>query len=359
MAKNWMDPQEIGRNSRIFAAFVLVLSGVAAWDVLRSLSFDISIIRGKRTWRWPMVLYFVCRICMLLHIFSMAVNLNAISEIPCQGVTWISKISDAIGTCGSSLILVLRTTAVWHRDIKVSAPLGVMFLGQVAVWVQTFRYSRSQWNPQRNVCAVISTAPQPLLVAVFAYTMAFDFIILLLCTYRLGTGQRGSSLGKLLLRDGIGYFTAAFTANLIQMIFAALQLNPVMNILCLPFALVVSVIAATTVFRNVFTAYDAFSKDHSTGPSSSSKGQRITEGLSGFSNRHNARLNVSQGYPSQHMSSNDIALGDYKHRDHHDSVSPIAVTKVVDIDVDGVPIGRQTRSQGDSDMDSVEKGHAL
>ena len=44
------------------------------------------------------------------------------------------------------------------------------------------------------------------------------------------------------------------------------------------------------------------------------------------------------------MSSNDIALGDYKQRDHHDSVTPIAVTKVVDIDVDGVPLGRQTVS---------------
>lgn len=28
---------------------------------------------------------------MLLHIFAMAVNLNAIREIPCQEVTWISK----------------------------------------------------------------------------------------------------------------------------------------------------------------------------------------------------------------------------------------------------------------------------
>ncbi|EDR00802.1 uncharacterized protein LACBIDRAFT_333856 [Laccaria bicolor S238N-H82] len=46
---------------------------------------DISIIRGKCAWRWPMVLYYVCCICMLLHTFSIAVNGNAISKIPPTG----------------------------------------------------------------------------------------------------------------------------------------------------------------------------------------------------------------------------------------------------------------------------------
>lgn len=44
-----------------------------------------------------------------------------------------------------------------------------------------------------------------------------------------------------------------------QTVLAGLQLNPVMNLVAVPFALVVSVIAATTVFRNVFTASDSFS----------------------------------------------------------------------------------------------------
>ncbi len=35
-----------------------------------------------------------------------------------------------------------------------------------------------------------------------------------------------------------------------------------MNIITLPFAIVVSVIAATTVFRNVFIAYDNFAGDN-------------------------------------------------------------------------------------------------
>ncbi|KAF6757765.1 hypothetical protein DFP72DRAFT_1168090 [Ephemerocybe angulata] len=356
MPKNWMDPQEIARDSRIYGAFTLVLCGVAAWDVLGTSLFDVSIIRGKRPWRWPMVLYFVCRICMLLHIFAMAVNLNAISEIPCQQVTWISKVSDAIGTCCTSLILILRTRAVWHQDIKITIALFAGFAGQIAVWCQTFRYSRAKWNPQRNVCAVVSTAPRPVLVAVFAYTMAFDLLILLLCTYKLysGHGKRNGSLAKLLLRDGIGYFVAAFGANLVQMVFAVLQLNPVMNIMCLPFALVVSVIAATTVFRNVFTAFDGFSSQGSAGPATLSG---RSDGLSGMSGRPHF-LN-HQHSSNGAITANDIALGDYK--THHSAATSITVTKVVNVDIDQSKDSHdQTKSHGwDSDLSYAEKAQAI
>ncbi|KAK7441001.1 hypothetical protein VKT23_016782 [Stygiomarasmius scandens] len=89
--------------------------------------------------------------------------------------------------------------------------------------------------------------------------MAFDFIVLLLCAIKLHLSRISSTIGTILLRDGIAYFFAAFGANLLQTIFAALTLNPVMNIIALPFALVVSVIAATTIFRHVFLLYDSFS----------------------------------------------------------------------------------------------------
>jgi len=39
----------------VFAAFSLVLTGVACWDVLSTLWFEWQIITGKRKWRWPMV----------------------------------------------------------------------------------------------------------------------------------------------------------------------------------------------------------------------------------------------------------------------------------------------------------------
>ncbi|KAF5336615.1 hypothetical protein D9611_006458 [Ephemerocybe angulata] len=299
MPKNWMDPQEIARDSRIYGAFTLVLCGVAAWDVLGTSLFDVSIIRGKRPWRWPMDLH-------------AAPHLRDGSKFECHQ---------------------RNTLPTSHLDLE-----------------------RAKWNPQRNVCAVVSTAPRPVLVAVFAYTMAFDLLILLLCTYKLysGHGKRNGSLAKLLLRDGIGYFVAAFGANLVQMVFAVLQLNPVMNIMCLPFALVVSVIAATTVFRNVFTAFDGFSSQGSAGPATLSG---RSDGLSGMSGRPHF-LN-HQHSSNGAITANDIALGDYK--THHSAATSITVTKVVNVDIDQSKDSHdQTKSHGwDSDLSYAEKAQAI
>ncbi|KAH0583437.1 hypothetical protein H2248_009065 [Termitomyces sp. 'cryptogamus'] len=342
---SWLSPPVIARCSRIYGAFVLTLCGVSAWDVISTLRFDLSIITRKRPFRWPMLLYFICRVCMLLHIFALAVNLNAISQIPCQQVTWISKVADAIGTCLSSFILVLRTRAVWHRDIKVTILLGLLACGQIALWCQTFRYSRAQWDPTRNVCAVLSTAPKPLLTAVFAYTMAFDFVILILCAYRLSSSRRSSTIAHVLWRDGIGYFCAAFGANLVQMIFATLGLNPVMNIMCLPFALVVSVIASTTVFRNVFTAHDSFSSE-GTGPSSSNSaplnyGSRLD--VSG------TRLNTSRRVTTE------IPLNDYK---SSGTVGAISIHRVVELAHDDEAAHTKSECGSDS-LTHEEKARVL
>lgn len=108
------------------------------------------------------------------------------------------------------------------------------------------------------------------------------------------------------------------------MVMAALWLNRVMNNITLPFALVISVIAATTVFRNVFIAYDGFSSE--------SGGSEGTS--SGGLNSGPLRLNTGgqRINPSRPMV-NNVPLGQYKTHD----VRAISVHRVVEFDVDGVP----------------------
>lgn len=144
---------------------------------------------------------------MILHIFAYAVNLNAISRA-CLYLTLVTSstekrqcyrdslypgcvdikrlvlvctdalqsadrlwlVTDAIGTPVASGILLLRTTAVWHQNKRVWIPLVCMLLGQIVLWLQTFRYSRTEWNDQRKSCVILSTAPNPLLVTVFSYS---------------------------------------------------------------------------------------------------------------------------------------------------------------------------------------------
>lgn len=271
---------------------------------------------------------------MMLHIFAYAVNLNAISRIPCIQVVWISKVTDAIGTPVSSGILLLRTAAVWHQKKRIWIPLVLMLLGQIVLWLQTFRYSRSEWNEQRKACVILSTAPNPLLVAVFSYTMAFDFIIMALCSYRLFKARSTSPISNLLFRDGIVYFAAAFGANLLQSVLGALALNPVMNIFALPFALVVSVIASTAVFRNVFTLYDDFAGGPSSNSRPTNSGQPVVGATTG------ARTNVRKTSITKKSNNglDSFALNPVSHtasQNHHAfGLGGIEVTRVVDVNVD-------------------------
>jgi hypothetical protein len=106
---------------------------------------------------------------------------------------------------------------------------------------------------------------------------------------------------------------------------ASLRLNPVMNIIALPFALVVSVIAATTVFRNVFIAHDGFASGSSSGQhgaNSSSVGYSLPRFFTGGTR---SLTSWSRG-PTKDR----IPLDEYKSQD----VGAISIHRVVDIDVD-------------------------
>lgn len=84
--------------------------------------------------------------------------------------TLFTLVTDMIGTCASSMILALRTTAVWRQQKVVSIPLAIASVVQIVLWGQTMRYSKSVWNAQRQVCQIEQTSPVPLLIGVWTYS---------------------------------------------------------------------------------------------------------------------------------------------------------------------------------------------
>jgi len=172
----------------------------------------------------------------------------------------VSNVTDMLGTVTSSAILALRSHAVWGNDRRIGAFLLTMLLIQTGLWCATFYYTNSVWEPMGNFCRIVTSTPGKLLLAVFTYTMSFDFIILCLAAYSLWPQQSYGGISSLLLQDGIGYFTVAFLSNTLQTVLVALKLSPVMNLMCVPFALVASCIAATTVYRRTLRTPDRLAK---------------------------------------------------------------------------------------------------
>ncbi|KAG8883365.1 RNA helicase required for poly(A+) mRNA export [Tulasnella sp. 332] len=256
MSNKWHSSAELNKDAAIYAKWVLVLAGVAVWSILSNLPFDWKIISRRLEWKWPMILYFFCRICMVLHIFAFAVNLNAIQEVPCQRLMWICKVTGAFGICGATIILVLRVSNVWEHQKTVWIPLACLCAGQAALWFTTFHYSISRWNPATRKCQVVATSPIGLIVSVFYYTSILNLGMTFVAFFRLYNPKHRAGPIRVFFRENLAYFLASFGVNFLQAVFASLGLNAVMDIISVPFAVVISVIAATAVFRGMYSLQD-------------------------------------------------------------------------------------------------------
>ncbi|KAF8342776.1 uncharacterized protein EI90DRAFT_3030186 [Cantharellus anzutake] len=352
---NWESPAEVQKDTKVWACFVVALCGVATWDVLVTFWFDWQILSGKRNWKWPMALYFTARLCLLFHLWFLSINLNAVSEIPCQAFLYILKVADMIGTTSSSSILALRTYAIWHQDKRVGIPLALGTLGQLVAWCQTLRFSISRWDPVRKFCARLQTAPPAVMITTFSYTIGLDLCIVILAAWKLAPRAHGGGIGVVLLRDGIIYFIAVFLGNTLETVMVALDLSPVMNLMAVPFALTVSVIASTTVFRHVFMHCESSSHF---GPSNGEgrKASSLQVKTPGGSGPYGLKR-------SQRSTTDTFALTDFKTAPNGMVEMPVIVTQTIDIErdphkpTDTLDYDRRaTRAQavvtlGDNDMD--------
>jgi len=151
--------------------------------------------------------------------------------------------------------------------------------------------------------------------------MVFDFLILVICASRLWSIRgSGGSLSSLLLRDGIGYFVVTFVVNLVATILGGIELNPVLSVISLPFTVIVSVIASTTVFCNVFLLSGNFSSNHAQDEMSVGE-QRATFGRSG-------------GFRASKLTSDRDHFALRQTRTAASTGDGIEVHKVVEIDVE-------------------------
>ncbi|QRW18053.1 hypothetical protein RhiXN_02977 [Rhizoctonia solani] len=156
----------------------------------------------------------------------------------------------AIGT--TSNLLMFRAIAIWSRSIWIVVPLVLVALGHWAILFHGIIAVRATWNAAVGVCVVTGTS-NIFLRLLYNYTMAFDFLVLILSVaglMRTGHG-RGSGLWNLLFQDGIAYFAVAFVGNLVAAIFAILHLNAAMDIMFTVPAAVFSAIVAMRCVRRL------------------------------------------------------------------------------------------------------------
>ncbi|KAH9911294.1 hypothetical protein B0H21DRAFT_774876 [Amylocystis lapponica] len=111
------------------------------------------------------------------------------------------------------------------------------------------------WDSHLSVC-VVSYAGYARLAAFYLYTVVYDTVILVLTVVGLYRVSKRSEVYSVIQMQGIWYFVLTLAVNFPTMIFAWLDLNPVMNVFFSLPAVTISVIASSQIVLSLVKEWD-------------------------------------------------------------------------------------------------------
>ncbi|KAG8847112.1 hypothetical protein FRB91_000183 [Serendipita sp. 411] len=227
---NWMDPVIMGVCNEIFKSIAHVSIGAYLWEAFSSIGFEWSLLRRKRGFKWPMLLYFYCKWMLVAAFVGMLIALNIHTKINCQALYNFNQFAGNSTLGASSTLLMLRSIAIWQRNRYISLFFVVVGLGLWGILMHGVTTVRAHWSPELNTCAV-DAVTGVYLSLVYLYTMFTDLVVLIVTLAGLSWSPGKSGLWRMLWEQGIMFFIVAFIANLIPAVMLLVNLNPVINIM--------------------------------------------------------------------------------------------------------------------------------
>ncbi|KIK79416.1 hypothetical protein PAXRUDRAFT_834111 [Paxillus rubicundulus Ve08.2h10] len=255
---DWKSESELATDSLITIKLLHALMGLYGWEFIISLDFDWAILTGKRKFRWPLTFYFAGRYLLLFAIIASLIGFDtpATIELNCQALYVFSEFAGDAAVGLACINLSLRTIAIWSKNKWIIGSLVLIILGHWSLILQGVPVSAT-WVPGVG-CTIVEGDPT-ITIAIFVYSMCFDFFVLCLTAYKLAWNPRRArssplhtKLARMIFADGLVYFIIAFLANLTATIFMILDLNAVMGILFNAPAAVASTIMASWAVRRLY-----------------------------------------------------------------------------------------------------------
>ncbi|KAJ8585293.1 hypothetical protein M405DRAFT_745413 [Rhizopogon salebrosus TDB-379] len=221
---NWNNPEEIKTEGIAFTKAVHVLFGVYIWEICMTGRFELSILTGRRKLAWPLVLFvFLCRYSMLFALAGLIISDHASTKVTLQNF-YTYSVAGNLTILSASTSLMIRAMALWEWKRWAVLSMLCLSLGQWAILIRTMMVVQASWDDQVKSCVVVNTN-HVLLAMNYAYTVVFDFVILVMTIYALAKRIKREALSSLLFRDGLVYFLVTATCNSVPAVLAVLNLN--------------------------------------------------------------------------------------------------------------------------------------
>ncbi|KAI9454252.1 hypothetical protein BJY52DRAFT_767098 [Lactarius psammicola] len=247
---DWNSPQRILADSLALVKLIHVVDGIYIWEYFSTLWFEREVFTKRRPWRWTMIIYFTTRLTALGGVCAELVGFNLTTRYNCQA--WLLAV---VITCYptfalNSLLILLRTVAIWQRRRIISIALTAVWLTNVAFLIHGITVSKSVWLPLQNVCFIVDSQKAKLNVLVSTLTDLILLFTMIIGVLRL---ESDSSIWRMLYRHGLVWIILATVGLVPPTIFLFLNLNEPMNLMFQTPAMVIMTICATRLYRSLVT----------------------------------------------------------------------------------------------------------
>ncbi|KAJ7354461.1 hypothetical protein DFH08DRAFT_854918 [Mycena albidolilacea] len=245
--------------------YIACTTSILVWDWLSCLPQEWRCIWSRPGWSPIKILYCLVRYYTLLVLVVTDVWFFADwSESSCARYVRILPGIAVLIDVSVELVLALRVYALYGCTKTIGAFLLLLiagFLGvMIAVPILAFDYTRfPSWPGPCIVTGKPSIAGPKFIIAFYASPMVFDIIMTTLTVYKVMDHNRhggSSSLLNRMVRDGIFYFVAITSLNLLNVIFF-IQPNTLIQAINAPMSIQISSVLCCRLILNLRTVNEA------------------------------------------------------------------------------------------------------
>jgi len=249
---DFQDPAVIEKDFLAVVKLWHVVDGIFIWEFFLSLDYELSIIRGRRPYRWTIWIYSLTRICTLIAVILNMLGFDSSTPINCQLWVIFELLFGSSAFAAASILIVLRIIAIWDGNRIAVAIAICAWNTNVAFLIHNMTRLRAAWAPAQSVCEVLNPESSKSNVITSLVTDVVLLLIVLVGLVRMRLhGNTKFGLGQVLWSQGLIWLFLATITELPPAVFIGLNLNGPFDYMFQTPAIIGMTIAATRMYRSL------------------------------------------------------------------------------------------------------------
>jgi len=246
---NFRDPSVIAQDYLALVKLWHAVDGLYIWEFVTTISYEWSIVQGRRHYRWSIWIYSLTRLAALVAVICNILSVDVTTPINCQVLAVTQFIFAYCSLAAASFLVVLRIIAIWNKNKVVMASAAIIWVTNVTFLIRGVSRIRATRSPQQG-CMITNTNSSKLNIIVTLTTEIALFLIMLFGLLRLRLYKSGTfALGRLLWNQGVIWFLLATLGEVPPTVLVFLNLNDPLNLMFQIPCLIIMSIAATRMYR--------------------------------------------------------------------------------------------------------------